>query len=312
MVMTRDSREHPPFTAEDERPVRRLKIVEHVYWSGSRSLQELSATLKGLSGITDTSANVVDQDIALLRHHGLPMSIDETGRWRIDAVVPGFALRLTKVEASVLWAWCVTHKSSDGPVAPCVFAAELSAAVATLLSGLQRFHKGSEVMGVVDGTTTRPDASHVGEPKRHLRGSELIGEVRLAYRRLRILDLIEERTALNTSYLAAVLDVSQRTVYDDLNVLRHSGLDIRFYRCSQEFQTKGLSSYLSEHLTLPMGAALLVLFTPTDAPHSSTHGVVPISVVSEKFAKSIRLIFARQATDLQELAASYRASELAK
>jgi predicted DNA-binding transcriptional regulator YafY len=286
--------------------------VEHVYWSGSTSLQKLSATLAGLPGISDTSATVVEQDIALLRRHGLPMSVDEAGRWRIDAVIPGFALRLTKAEASIVWAWCVARRSSDRPVAPCVSPGQLSAAVATLLSGLRQFHVGSEVMNAADGTTTRPEVVAAGEPERRLQASELIGGARLVYRRLRIVDLIEGRKAVNTSQLAAVLDVSQRTVHDDLNVLRCSGLEIRFCRRCQEFQTKGLNSYLAGRLTLPTAAALLVLFTSTDGPHRSPHGAVAFGVASEKLAKSIRLIFARQAEDLQELAVSYGASEPAK
>ncbi len=312
MVMTRDARKHSPFTGEDERRIRHSKIVEHVYWSGSTSLQELSATLAGLPGITDTSATVVEQDIALLRRHGLPMSVDEAGRWRIDVVIPGFALRLTKAEASLVWAWSVASTSSDRPVAPYVPPGELSAAVATLLAGLRRFHTGSEVMNAADGTITRPEVVAAGEPERRLQASELIGEARLVYRRLRIVDLIEGRKAVNTSQLAAVLDVSQRTVHDDLNVLRCSGLGIKFCRRCQEFQTKGLNSCLAGRLTLPTAAALLVLFTPADEPHSSTHGAVAFGVASEKLAKSIRLIFARQAEDLQDLAVSYGASEPAK
>ena len=289
-----------------------MKIVQHVYWSGSTSLQELSAALAGLPGRIDTSATVVEQDIALLRRHGLPMGVDEAGRWRIDAVIPGFALRLTMAEASLVWAWCVARRSSDRPVAPCVPPGELSAAVATLLSGLRQFHKGSEVMNAADGTASRPEVVAAGEPERRVQASELIGEARLVYRRLRIFDLIEGRKALNTSQLAAVLDLSQRTVQDDLNVLRCSGLGIKFCRRWQEFETRGLNSYLADRLTLPTAAALLVLFTPTDEPHSSPHGAVAFGVASEKLAKSIRLIFARQAEDLQELAASYGASEPAK
>jgi hypothetical protein len=181
-----------------------------------------------------------------------------------------------------------------------------------LLSGLRRFHNGSEVMNAADGTASRAEVSRAVEPARRVQASELIGEARLLHRRLRIFDLIEGRKALNTRQLAAVLDLSQRTVHDDLNVLRCSGLGIKFCRRCQEFQTEGLNSHLAGRLTLPMAAALLVLFTPADGPHSSSHGAVAFSVGSEKLAKSIRLIFARQAEDLQELAASYGASEPAK
>lgn len=268
------------------------------------SLQEVSAKLEGLSGITNTSADVIDQDIALLRHDGMSMSIDETRRWRVDAAIPGFALRLTKAEASMVWAWSVAYASSDRPVAAGVSPAALGAAVRTLQAGLRRFHPGSEVMRAVDGTTPRPDIVTGCEREHRLQASELTGEARLVYRRLSVVDLIESRKALNTSQLAAALYVSRRTVHDDLNVLRGSGLAIRFCRRGQEFHAQGLNAFLARHLTLPVAAALLVLLKPAVERHDDDDAD-PSNVASEKLAKSIQLIFARQAADLQELVASY-------
>ncbi|UCC29938.1 MAG: DeoR family transcriptional regulator [Phycisphaerales bacterium] len=262
--------------------------------------------------MTDTSLGVVEQDIALLRHHGLPMSVDEAGRWRTDAVIPGFALRLTKAEASVVWAWCVAYRSPDRPLAHQATSVALSEAVATLLEGLRRFHKGSEVMDAAGAAMAGPEASPVGEPERRLKASELTGEARQVHRRLRILDLVERQWVTITRQLAAVLDVSERTIHDDLNVLRYSGLKIKFCRRSQRFQAQGLNSYLADCLTPPMAAALLHLFKPPNAARNGTSGATRFSVASEKLAKSIRLIFARNAENLQELMASYRASGVEK
>lgn len=310
--MTRHVRKRLPFRAEDQRRIRCLKIAEHVYWSGSRSLGELSARLSELRGMTDTSPGVVEGCIALLRHHGLPMSIDETGRWRIDAVIPGFALRLTKAEASAVWASCIAYRSSDRPLAHQADSGALSEAVATLLEGLRRFHKGSEVMDAAGAAMAEPEASPAGKAERRLRACELTGEARQVHRRLRILDLVERQRATNTRQLAAVLDVSQRTIHDDLNVLRCSGLEIRFCRRSQKFQAQGLSLYLADCLTPPMATALLHLFTPPDAGRNGTSGAAQFGAASEKLAKNIRLIFARNAENLQELMASYRASGVGK
>lgn len=299
---------HSSYAVEDVRRTRCLKIVEHVYWSGSASSGELSVTLGGLSGTTDTSVHVIDRDIGELRRNGLPMSVDGAGRWRIDAMIPGFALRLTKAQASVLWAGCVACRSSDRLVAPRVCAAELSAAVAILLSGLRQFHRGSEVLGAADGATVGPEVSRGGEPERRIQARELTGEARLVHRRLRILDLIEGRRALNTGQLAAMLDISQRTVHDDLDALRRAGLELKFCRRSKEFQTKGLNSYLAGRLTLPTAAGLLTLFTPTDALHKNTDDAIVFNVASEKLTMGIRLQFARQADDLQELVKNFQAS----
>ncbi len=292
---------------EDERRVRCLKIVEHVYWSGSASSEQLSTTLAGLPDTRDTSASRVEQDIAVLRHDGLPMRVDEAGYWRIDAVIPGFAIRLTKAEASVVWAWLVAHGNSHRVAARSVSREDLSAAVATLLSGLRQFHKGSEVMNAAGDTAARRDVSRTGESKGRLQVSRLIGEARLVHRRLRVLDLIAGRRALNTSELATGLDVSRRTVHDDLNVLRRCGFEVKFSRRHQEFQIQGLNSYLADHLSLPMAAALLALFEPPDAPHLPSSGAVPWDMVSEKVARGIRLSFSRRAPSLQDLIASCQA-----
>ncbi|UCE61708.1 MAG: HTH domain-containing protein [Phycisphaerales bacterium] len=289
---------------EVEQQVRCLKIVDSTYWLGSASLEELSALVAELSGITDASVSTVKRDIALLQRQGLPISVDGNERWRIDAEIPGFALRLTKAEASIVWAWCVACRSSGRPVAPYASSAALSTAVGTLLSGLRRFHGGSEVMNAASDVSTPPETSPSGEPKRRLEASKLMGEARLVYRRLRIFDLIESQKALNTIQIAAVLDVSRRTVHDDLSALRCSGLKIKFCRRSHEFRTEGLSSYLADRLTLAMAGALLVLFKSPNAPDSSTHGVVPFRVTSEKLAKSIRLMFMRRSEDLQTTVAS--------
>lgn len=309
MAVIRKLREHLPLAVEDQRRIRCMKIVDHLGWNGLTTIEDLSAALSGLSGVTDASSELVAQDIALLQHDGLPIVRDSADRWRIDAVMPGFGLRLRRAEASVVWARCVAPSGFDDPSVPCIFSRELSAAITTLLSGLRRFQAGSEVMQDSVGGGSRFQLPFVTEPAKPLQVSRLIGEARLVYRRMRIVDLIESRKALNTGQLAAGLGVSQRTVHDDLNVLRHCGVGIEFRRYSNEYQIVGLNSYLTEHLTLPMAAALLVLFDPSHARHDIVADAFASGMGPKKMVESIRLIFASQAEDLQDLATSFRASE---
>lgn len=307
--MNRNLKEQLPLAVEDQRRVRCTKIVDHLGWNGPTTIEDLSAALSGLSSITDASSELLAQDIALLQHDGLPIVRDSAHRWRIDAAMPGFGLRLTRAEASVVWARCVARGGPVGPSEPSVFVRELSAAVTTLLSGLRRFQSGSEVMQDSAGGGSRLQSPYVTEPAKPLPVSRLIGEARLVYRRMRIVDLIESRNALNTGQLATALGVSQRTVHENLNLLRQCGVGIKFRRRCHEYQIVGLNSYLADHLTLPMAAAVLVLFDPSNARHDIVPDALPSSMGPKKMIESIRLIFASQAVDLQDLAASFRASE---
>lgn len=302
-------REYVPLAIEDQRRIRCMKTVDHLGWNGSTTIEELCAALSGLSSLADPSSELVAQDIALLQHEGLPIVRDTADRWRIDATMPGFRLRLQRAEASAVWARCFAHSGLDGPSEPRIFSRELLAAVATLLSGLRMFQAGSEVMQDSVAGGSRLPLRFVTEPAKPLQVSRLIGEARLVYRRMRIVDLIESRNALDTGQIAAVLSMSHRTVHDDLNVLRHCGVGITFRRYCNQYQIAGLNSYLADHLTLPMAAALLVLFEPSNARHDFVADALPSSMGPKKLIESIRLIFASQAADLQELATNFRTSE---
>lgn len=302
--MTRGITKRSRFAAGEARRIRCIKIVKDVYWNGSASAQELCATLSGLPGITDTDASTVEQDLVQLQRQGLPISVSESGRWRIDATIPGFDLRLTKAEASVVWAWCIARGSSDLPLPAGSSSEEQSVAVSTLLSGLRQFHKGSEVMSTGTDNTTRTGVSNARAPVRRVQASELIGEARLVFRRLRIVDLIEDRKALNTTQLAAALDVSQRTAHDDLNFLRCSGFDIRFQRRFHEFRIEGLNSFLADHLTSPMAFALLDLLEPPNSSKRSKDRAATPRVALKKLQESIRVLVTRMTEDVPDLTPS--------
>ena len=310
--MTENARNQSLYATPDERRIRCLKIAEHVYWSGSASVEELSATLAELAGVTDSTAGSVEEDIGLLSTQGLPICIGEGGNWRIEAVIPGFALRLTKAQASAVWGMCVASGELGEGLGQGASSATLSEGVATLLSGLKRFHKGSEVMTAVVSATSGVECPYRGEREEKLRASKLIGEARLVYRRLRIVDLVEGRTARNTEQLAAGLNVSHRTIHDDLSVLRCAGFEIGYSRRRQEYRAAGLNEYLGDKLSVSTAAALLVLWGASDASDAATRPPCAFEVASQKLSRSIRRLFAGQAEDLEKMAASYRVAEQAK
>ena len=291
--MTCSERNDLAGAGRDGQAVRCLKITEFTYWNGSASLPELAASLAGLRPAVDVMPATLERDIALLARHGLPIEIAADGRRRIHGVVPGFALRLRRDEASAVWACCVARNLADVASKFKVSDATMADGVAVLEAALKRFHPGSEVIPESSSVLMASGEPQVAQPLNVLRTSKLCGEARLVHRRLRIVDLIESRKARGVEQLAAVLDVSHRTVHSDLTVLRHAGVDTRYCRDCREYAVMGLNRYLCGHLSLPMAEALWVCFqTPEDARDV---GASPaLQQASRKLACGIGLVLARR------------------
>ena len=291
---------------QEERALRCLRITDFTFWSGSTSLAALSASFAGLPTVTVPETALVERDIDLLARQGLPIRID-ANRWcQIYQVVPGFTLRLSKEEASAIWAWCVVRNGTAGSAKCEAPDKTIADAVVVLQEGLKIFHPGSEMMA--DGVTTWIESGRLDseQPSRITLMSELLGEARLVYRRLRIVDLIDSRTALNISQLAAVLDVCQRTVHSDLTALRHVGIEITYGRDGSRYVRTGLNRYLAEHLNVWQAAALLVFFeAPEDAPDTPNRSPA-LRCAARKLVLSIRLGFAGQEQDLHALRRDYQ------
>lgn len=291
--MTSPERNDLEGAGRDEQAVRCLKITEFTYWSGSASLTELAASLARLRPAVDVTPATLERDVTLLARHGLPIEIAADGRCRIHGVVPGFALRLRRDEASAVWACCVARNLADVASKCKVSDATLADAVAVLEAALKRFHPGSEVIAESSSVLMASGEPQAAQPLKVLRATKLHSEARLVHRRLRTVDLIESCKARGVEQLAAVLDVSHRTVHGDLTVLRHAGVDTRYCRDCREYAVMGLNRYLCEHLSLPMAEALWAFFqTPEDVRDV---GASPaLQQASRKLACGIRLILARR------------------
>lgn len=283
---------------EDEQSVRCLKVTDFAYWRGSASLTELTAACVGLRGAGDVNPSVLEQDIALLVRQGLPFHTTGDGRYQINAALPGFGLRLRKYEASALWAWCVAHRPVVGAPKREPPDASAADAIGVLEEGLRGFHSGAEV---IDNAGSMLSGSEGLQPAGAVRATDVHGEARLVYRRLRIVDLIERRTAVDIQQVAAALDVSYRTVHADLAMLREVGIDIQYVRGKHEYVVGGLNHYLSEHLTLPMAAALLAFLSPTNTTEASCAPSHVFQSASRKVTESIRLMFHSQEESLETL-----------
>ncbi len=286
---------------KDELALRCLRITDFTYWSGSVSLAELSASFTGLPGVTAAEITLLERDIDLLARQGLPIRIDADRCCRIHEVVPGFALRLTKEEASAVWAWCVVCHGTAGSAKSEIPDETIADAVAVLEKGLTIFHPSSEMMA--DGGITRIEAERLDseQPPRTVSTSDLHGEARLVYRRLRIVDLIDSRTALNSSELAAALDVSPRTVHSDLTVLRQAGIEIPYGRYGRRYVRTGLNQYLAERLSVWQAAALSMFFeAPGDA--SDTPDRAPaLRRAARKLVRGVRMGFTGREKGLHAL-----------
>lgn len=289
----------PSREVDEERSVRCLKIADFVYWHGSASPAELSAALSGLRTAIDTTRSVVERDLGLLTRHRLPIRVTPDGRYRIQGALPGFSLRLTKREASALWAWCLTHSHVAGE--PRLSDTTIADAVIVLQSGLRRFHPGSEVIASTEESGPEFEGMQPAERLEVMPASDFRGEARLVHRRLHLVDLVEKRIARNVGELAAVMDVSQRTIHTDLTVLRGAGPDIRYARDRHEYVAEGLNQYLSDHLTVPMAAALLVFLEPLEDGKTGAGPSLAFRSASRKVAEGIRITFRAEQEALQML-----------
>lgn len=286
-------------TGHDEQALRCLKITDYTYWAGTASLAKLSALLAELGTVTNTRPATLKGDIALLARHGLPIQLAADGRCRIHAGVPGFALRLTRDEASTVWAWCVAGNRMDVAATCKVPDATIADAIAVLEAALKAFHAGSEVIAESNSAAMQSGRLHAAQPLKDLRPSDLHGEARLVYRRLRIVDLIESRRARDVSQLAAALDVSHRTIHNDLALLRQAGLEVWYRRDRHAYVMKGMNRYLFDHLTAPMAEALLTFFQVSEAAPETGIPAPALWRASRKLTRSIRLILAGQRKALE-------------
>jgi len=304
--MSNEGTDNSAGDGQDERTLRCLRITDFTYWNGATSLGELSASFSELPAVTAAKTTLLERDIDLLARQGLPIRIDADRYCRIHEVVPGFALRLTKAEASAIWAWCVVRHGIARSVKFDLPDETIADAVAVLEKGLKIFHPSSEMM--VDGAIQRIVSAGLDseQPPRMFSLVDLHGEARLVYRRLRIVDLIDGRTALNSSQLAAALDVSQRTVHGDLTVLRQAGIEISYGRDSNRYVRAGLNQYLTKRLSVWQAAALLMFFeAPGDGPDTPNRGPA-LRRAARKLGRGIGLGFAGREKDLHAPHSGYQ------
>jgi hypothetical protein len=164
---------------ELDRFIRCLKIVEHTYWSGSASVRELAKSVGRLLIATSGTVSTVRRDVARLQSQGLPIVLDPAGVCRVDAVLPGFALRLTKAEGAAILTWCFRLGRASMSALPWETASE---AVVPLVTGLQRARvTGGETVTVEAGPALPGPAKTEAAPN-PLSVSELRGESRVRVR----------------------------------------------------------------------------------------------------------------------------------
>lgn len=269
-----------------KRRVRCLKIVEHTYWNGSISLSKLADAVSELPCIQRAECDVVLADIVLLRRQGFPIELCQGRRCSIRGAIPGFSLRLTRAQASVLLACCASYRDADTPRVREASGSVMTDAIQSLEEGLRRFHPGSERIPVARAGGRMAESS---DDSTIDSGASLSREARLVHRCLCVLDTVERRDVRTVDQLATALNLSDRTLHNDLGMLREAGFDIIYDRRRREYHAFGLTQYLSHTLTAPAAAALLEFFKgQTDTTSNRTH---PLHGAVSKLVESIRLVF---------------------
>ncbi len=279
----------------DEPSVRRLQIVECTYRRGIASLDELA-------GLTGADTATIKSDIDTLSRGGLRISVDAEGCCRVEQAVPGFALRLTTQEAAAAWVrrW---HCRECGWLMGCFLHSQaVAAACAILESGLRTYHPDGEerYRRWADRSSIECRAS-----QREVNGrgqAALTGEAGRLCKRLRIFDLVESGKSRRRDELTALFGMCDRTLGNDLRVLRRAGLRIAYARGRGTYRVESLHTHLARELSLPgraaWGAALLVLFGPRGDVEGDRSACEWAESVSRKIAKSVRLIFRKRKNEL--------------
>lgn len=295
--VTMPTRRPPRTHGPDERAVRCLQIVNHTYCQRTTSLTELAR-------VTGETKSVVERDIALLKDGGLQLAVDARGECRIDQRVPGFSLRLTIPEAYAAWAKLAFCSHCRLAMGDAISSEATNAASKLLADGLRQYYPETDraQVGHFD-CGAGPPALPIDATKSH--GWEhLGGEARRACKRLWMHELIETGRGRKRDELATLIDISDRTVGYDINVVRKAGLHINFLRDKRRYSVDTLHTYLEAGLTAddhaPIGAALLAMFAMQESPEQPAALRPWCVAASRKMEKSLRLIYRRRTAELDD------------
>jgi len=242
---------NPPHSQDppETRSIRCLQIVIHTYDRGSVSLRELAE-------LTGTDSATLQHDIAALQGGGLRIRIEDPDRCRVDQAIPGFALRLTSAEAVAAWIKC-RHCSRCLLLAGTTLPPEVLAAACSILAGGLRIHHPDSEEAF---RRSADHPAHGGVPILEKTNwddrSNLTGRTRRVVRCLWMFDWIESGRAVRRDQLTALLGVSERTVGNDLRMMRRAGLPIAFQRGERSYRVDGMHAYFKRVLSAPDGPAL--------------------------------------------------------
>jgi DNA-binding transcriptional ArsR family regulator len=129
---------------------------------------------------------------------------------------------------------------------------------------------------------------------------------------LRILDLVESGEARHREQLSALLGTTDRTLGNDLRVLRQAGLRIAYFRGRGTYWVDSMHTYFARVLSPPnaaaYAAALLVLFRLPEDEEGCEAPREWADCTSRKIGNSIRLVFKGRKQTLDMLMADYGAS----
>ena len=288
--------------ASEEQAVRCLRIVEYTYRAGSATLHELAE----LIGADPTT---IGSDIAVLQHDGMRISVDGEDRYRIDQGIPGFSLRLRDPEASVAWITRMFCSQCWAKVGFAVPLETMSSACAFFESGLRKYYPQSEQVYLRQPDCTlqevaafQPDSGKDGWQK-------LKGQAKRVCKRLWTFDLIESGSGRRRDQLATLLGVSDRTIGEDLRIMRRAGLRVSFLRDRRSYWADSLHTHLAKAFSAPntaaQAAALLLVFRTAGEPRDGASARPWCHSTSKKIQKSIRLIFKGREEELEAEMTNY-------
>jgi len=278
---------------DEKQAIRCLKIVDYIYLNGSSSLSQLCGYIGKLTVASGLDSEIVERDIEQLMRCGLPIILDDDGIYHIQAQIPGFEMRLTSIEWSLIKSWAVTYLQSE-IFAKCTVSKDVMMQAITVLdAGLHKFYPDTKGISKMELTPKELETLTSARSVGVLRSSDVTGITRLTLRRLHLVDFIQTRAAIDINQLMTILDTSERTVHYDLHVLRCASIEIKFFRHSQEYVIDDLNRYLCLNTTSSHMEVLKSLLQPLSNAYKNNSEPTILQCASYKLLSYIQLHFNR-------------------
>ena len=246
----------------DEQSIRCLNIVDNICMYGPSSVSELIHALQRILAEKSINEDIIKGDIDYLQHHGIPIKLEDDKLYHLRMKTSGFKLRITTLEALTLKAWGYTCIQIAIPKKNQTYSEEMFRIITILENGIRIHFANIQADSTLEFTQEEFETLKTKRLGQKTQSVNFTSIARTIYRRLSIIDLFENHAAIDIDRISRKLDISVRTLRNDLDILRRAGINIRYCRSRQKYIVEDLNWYLCDHLSCSQVKILLELLQP--------------------------------------------------